>query len=138
MLTYTVLVNPTNDQISQITSLYRHEGWWSKAADDPDQVKGIIAGSHLFMVACSGDEIVGMGRALSDRSSDAYIQDVTVKKEYRSQGIGTTIIRKLIRRLRSDGIEWIGLIAERGSHGFYARLGFKEMPNALPMLKRDA
>ena len=135
MLTYTVLVNPTNDQISQITALYRHEGWWSKAADDPDQVKGIIAGSHLFMVACSGDEIVGMGRALSDRSSDAYIQDVTVKKEYRSQGIGTTIIRKLIRHLRSDGIEWIGLIAERGSHGFYSRIGFKEMPNALPMLK---
>ena len=135
MLTYTVLVNPTNDQISQITALYRHEGWWSKAADDPDQVKGIIAGSHLFMVARKGDEIVGMGRALSDRSSDAYIQDVTVKNEYRSQGIGTAIIRELIRRLRSDGIEWIGLIAERGSHGFYSRIGFKEMPNALPMLK---
>lgn len=138
MLTYTVMVNPTNDQISQITALYRHEGWWSKSADDPDQVKGIIAGSHLFMVACKGDEIVGMGRALSDRSSDAYIQDVTVKSEYRSRGIGTTIIRELVRRLRSDGIEWIGLIAERGSHGFYARLGFKEMPNALPMLKLDS
>ena len=102
------------------------------------ELKGIIAGSHLFMVACKGDEIVGMGRALSDRSSDAYIQDVTVKSEYRSQGIGTTIIRELVRRLRSDGIEWIGLIAERGSHGFYARLGFKEMPNALPMLKLDS
>jgi spermidine synthase len=138
MLTYTVLVNPTNDQIRQITVLYRHEGWWSKDADDPEQVKGIIAGSHLFMVACKGDEIVGMGRALSDRSSDAYIQDVTVKKDYRSHGIGTRIIRELIRRLRSDGIEWIGLIAERGSHGFYERIGFKEMPNALPMLKLDA
>ena len=135
MLTYTVLANPTNDQVNQITALYRHEGWWSKTADDPDQVKGIIAGSHLFMVAQKGDEIVGMGRALSDRTSDAYIQDVTVKKEYRSRGIGTRIIKELIRRLRSDGIDWIGLIAERGSHGFYSRLGFKEMPNALPMLR---
>ncbi len=138
MLTYTVLVNPTNDQVKQITALYRQEGWWSKAADDPDQVKGIIAGSHLFMVAQKGDKIVGMGRALSDRASDAYIQDVTVKKEYRSRGIGTTIITELIRLLRSDGIDWIGLIAERGSHGFYSRIGFKEMPNALPMLKTDS
>lgn len=135
MLTYTVLINPTNDHVKQITALYRHEGWWSKEVDDPDQVKEIIAGSHLFMVARKSDEIVGMGRALSDRSSDAYIQDVTVKKEYRGRGIGTTIIRELIKHLRSDGIEWIGLIAERGSHGFYARLGFKEMPNSIPMLK---
>lgn len=138
MLTFTVLVEPTNDQVEQITALYRHEGWWSKTADSPEQVKGIIAGSHLFMVARKGDVIVGMGRALSDRSSDAYIQDVTVKKEFRGNGIGSEIIRRLTRQLRADGIEWIGLIAERGSHGFYARLGFKEMPNAMPMLRTES
>ena len=135
MPTYTVLVNPTRNHIKQITALYRKEGWWSKEEDDPDQVEGIIAGSHLFMVAKKGDEIIGMGRALSDRKSDAYIQDVTTKKEFRGQGIGTTIIGELVTRLRADGIEWIGLIAERGSHGFYTRLGFKKMPNAIPMLK---
>ncbi|MBW1697863.1 MAG: GNAT family N-acetyltransferase [Deltaproteobacteria bacterium] len=135
MLTYTVLIKPTPDQINQITTLYRSEGWWSKPKDDPQQVKGIISGSHLFIVAKKGDEIVGMGRAISDRSSDAYIQDVTVKREYRNQGIGTTIINELVTRLRKDGVEWIGLIAERGSHGFYSRLGFKQMPNSIPMLK---
>jgi len=135
MITYTVLVDPTNENIKQITALYRHEGWWSKDADDPDLVRRIIAGSHLFMVATEDDTMVGMGRALSDRSSDAYIQDVTVKKEYRSRGIGTEIIRELVKRLRADGIEWIGLIAERGSHGFYSRLGFNKMSNSIPMLR---
>jgi spermidine synthase len=135
MLTYTVLVQPTPAQINQITMLYRNEGWWTKEVDDPKQVTGIVTGSHVFVVAKNANEIVGMGRAISDKSSDAYIQDVTVKSEYRGRGIGTTIINKLVSRLSADGIEWIGLIAERGSHGFYSRLGFKPMANAIPMLK---
>jgi spermidine synthase len=78
-----------------------------------------------------------MGRALSDGVSDAYIQDVTVKKPYRGQGIGTQIIQKLVERLNADGLEWIGLIAEKNSHKFYRRLGFKKMPNSVPMLKTE-
>ena len=135
MLTYTVLVNPTADQIKQITLLYRNEGWWTKELDDPKQVADIIAGSHLFLIAEIADEIIGMGRAISDRSSDAYIQDVTVKTQHRGQGIGSTIVNEIANRLKEDGMEWVGLIAERGSHEFYSRLGFKPMPNSIPMLK---
>lgn len=113
------------------------EGWWGEAPDDPDLAARIIAGSHCFMIATGGSEIVGMGRALSDGVSDAYIQDVTVAKTYRGQGIGTCIIEKLVERLHQDGLEWIGLIAEKNSYQFYERLGFKKMPNAVPMLKND-
>jgi aralkylamine N-acetyltransferase len=66
--------------IEQITALYRSQGWWN-GSDNPDLVLRIIQGSHCFMVAQHGQEIVGMGRAISDRTSDAYIQDVTVKKK---------------------------------------------------------
>ena len=134
MVSLAVLSSPTPDQIHQIISLYRYEGWWSEETDDPERVSGIVTGSHLFIIALKEDEIVGMGRAISDRTSDAYIQDVTVKKAYRGQGIGTTIINDLIKRLRADGIDWIGLIAEKGSHGFYTRLGFHKMPNSVPLL----
>jgi len=136
MVSLSVLSNPTPDQIHQIIPLYRYEGWWSEEADDPKRVSGIVTGSHLFIIALKEDEIVGMGRAISDRTSDAYIQDVTVKKAYRGQGIGTTIINDLIKRLRADGIDWIGLIAEKGSHGFYTRLGFHKMPDSVPLLNQ--
>lgn len=75
-----------------------------------------------------------MGRAISDRASDAYIQDVTVVPGFQRRGIGSAIIRKLIERLHRDGLFWIGLIAERNSHGFYERLGFKRMADAAAML----
>ncbi len=135
MLTYTYLVEPTPDQIKQITLLYRMEGWWSDESDNPDLVAQIVSGSHCFMIVTKDGETVGMGRALSDGISDAYIQDVTVKKPYRGYGIGTMIIQKLLERLNADGLGWIGLIAEKNSYQFYERLGFKKMPNSVPMLR---
>lgn len=75
-----------------------------------------------------------MGRAISDRISDSYIQDVTVQENFRGRGVGTRIVRMIIERLHKDGIYWIGLIAEKGSHGFYEPIGFKKMPDSIPMI----
>jgi len=54
---------------------------------------------------------------------------------FRGKGIGTRIVEILVNRLERDGIHWIGLIAERGSHPFYERLGFSIMERATPMLR---
>jgi spermidine synthase len=111
-------------------------GWWEKdAPDNPDLVKRIIAGSHCFMVAIEGEEIVGMGRAISDRASDAYIQDLTVHERYRDMGLGTEIVKRILSRLEEDGIKWIALIAERNSHKFYEQIGYEIMPDSMPMIK---
>lgn len=131
----TFLVDPTPYQIRQIIALYRMEEWWTEEPYDSDHVVQIVAGSHCFVIASIGDQIVGMGRAISDGTSDAYLQDVTVKQDYRRQKIGKKIVKALVSRLNRDGLEWIGLIAERGSSGFYKRLGFKKMPDSVPMLK---
>jgi spermidine synthase len=136
MYKYTFLVNPTFDQIRQIILIYRLTGWWAEdIADDPLHVQQIIAGSHCFVIASKEDEIIGMGRAISDKASDAYIQDLTVVDSYRKKGIGTRILKKLVDRLKDDGIKWIALIAERNSHDFYTSFGFNVMPDSRPMLK---
>lgn len=135
MLAFAFLTEPTPEQIRSITVLYRAEGWWSGKADDPGLIARIVAGSHGFLVATIDGRIVGMGRAISDGTSDAYIQDVTVETRHRGEGIGTEIIRRLVRRLNDDGLEWIGLIAEKNSHLFYERLGFLPMRDSVPMLR---
>ena len=131
----TFLVNPTPYQIQQIIALYRMEEWWTEEPYDPDHVVRIVAGSHCFVIASIEDQIVGMGRAISDGTSDAYLQDVTVKQDYRGRKIGKKIVKALVSRLNRDGLKWIGLIAERGSRDFYKQLGFKKMPDSVPMLK---
>jgi len=116
-----------------ILRLYRDAGWW-KPEYDRAFLKSIPDSSFCFAGALLGSGMIGMGRALSDGVSDAYIQDVTVLKEYRGMGIGTKIVMELIRHLKEHGVDWIGLIAEPGSAGFYERLGFSPMSAYVPML----
>ena len=61
--------------------------------------------------------------------------DVYKRQVYRGRGIGRKIVRQLLERLTKDGVNWVGLIAERGSHPFYERLGFGIMQDATPMVR---
>jgi spermidine synthase len=135
IIDYRFIQTPTRVEIARLTELYRLAGWWSDDTDNPSLVAGIVAGSHCFLVARRAMTIIGMGRAISDRISDAYIQDVTVDPSFRRQGIGSCIVSELVARLAADGIAWIGLIAERKTHSFYRPLGFAPMADSVPMLK---
>ena len=77
--------------------------------------------------------MVGMGRSVSDGASDAYVQDVTVLKEFRGAGIGEKIVRMILNDLKKRGIDWIGLIAEPGTETFFRRLGFSVMAGHKPL-----
>jgi len=135
MITFSLLKDPSPDQIERIIALYRQAGWWKNSSDNPELVSRIIHGSHCFMVvSTTEDGIIGMGRAIRDGASDAYIQDVTVDKSFQGRKIGSGIIRKLVEQLQTDGLKWIGLIAENNSQPFYENLGFTKMKNAIPML----
>lgn len=132
----TVLLRaPTKNQIVQIANLYRAQEWWQAGDDEsPQLIPRLIAGSHCFVAALEGEDILGMGRAISDGVSDAYIQDLTVRSDRRNQGIGRRILQTLLERLHADGLRWIGLIAEPGSCSLYQRAGFREMSAWVPML----
>lgn len=110
--------------------------WWTDGIDEPDQIALLITGSHCYCAATIGDEIIGIGRAISDGVSDAYIQDITVDKSHRRQGIASCIVSELVQQLIEDGLRWIGLIAERGTQDFYIQLGFEPMTDSAPMLKK--
>jgi spermidine synthase len=130
---YGYLRRPGARTLDEVCGLYRAAGWWGRQ-DDRGRLRRIISGSHCFLVARHSGRIVGMGRALSDRANDAYIQDVFVAPEYRGRDIGAAMVRRLVRRLRADGLRWIGLIAATGTPPFYKRLGFRGMPGYAPML----
>ena len=134
---YAFISKPTAGQLDGILALYRMQGWWGPSGErDPAMAGAMIRGSHCFAVAEAEGRIIGMGRALSDGVSDAYIQDVVVDPAFRGRGIGSRIVADLVHRLRHDGIDWIGLGAEAGTHDFYRKAGFTELPGCLVMLKK--
>ncbi|HVP25993.1 MAG TPA: GNAT family N-acetyltransferase [Methanomicrobiales archaeon] len=122
----------------EIVSLYHSAGWWLDGRDDPEEIGDLIRGSFVFIVAVDrkSGKAVGMGRAISDGVSDAYIQDLAVLPECRGLGIGRAILRRILRALREAGIGWIALIAEGGTGDFYRRLGFVVEEGDLSMMYR--
>jgi GNAT superfamily N-acetyltransferase len=126
----------TSWDTDEILALYRSAGWWHDGEDDPSQIPGIIRGSLVFVVAVERKSgmAVGMGRAISDGVSDAYIQDLVVLPGYRGTGIGREILRKILAICRERGIGWIALIAEGGTGEFYRGHGFGVEEGDLPMM----
>lgn len=114
-------------------ALYRDADWWDDAFEqNPDALDLVVRNSALFVGAFSEKKLIGMGRALSDLASDAYIQDVVVLKSHRGKGIGRMIIKKLISGLKEQGVDWIGLVGQPGTRKFYETLGFRELKDHIP------
>ncbi|MDX9745653.1 MAG: GNAT family N-acetyltransferase [Syntrophales bacterium] len=137
MIEYQFASTVKNAYLKEIIDLYRYASWWSEECDDTELVLKIINGSHCFLLAIRNDHVIGMGRAISDRAHDAYIQDLTVHPEWRHRGIGHEIVNRLLDRLKRDEIRWIGLIAGRNTKTFYSPMGFDIMDNSTPMLLKN-
>ena len=118
----------------ELLQLYKDAGWWEPSWDSrSDFLNYIVKDSALFVGAFYEERLIGMGRALSDLASDAYIQDVAVLKEFQGEGIGEKIILKLIALLKENHVDWIGLIAEPGTSSFYKKLGFEPLKDHIPL-----
>ena len=123
----------TEVPMEAVKRLYEIAGWWVPGADE-ERLPRLVRGSFCFASAYDGGELVGIGRAISDGASDAYIQDVMVRPDHRGLGIGSAIVAFLRDWCQGEGIAWIGLIAAPGTREFYDRLGFRAMEAHVPML----
>ena len=124
----------TSAREDELTRLYKDAGWWKKEYDEnPDFLKPLVPNSACFVGAFHKNSMIGMGRALSDLSSDAYIQDVAVLKPFRGKGIGSKIIKKLVAFLKQHHVDWIGLIAKPNTSMFYMKLGFETLKDHVPL-----
>lgn len=102
--------------------------------------KHIADGSHIAIVAELGDEDVGCGAVcLTDElpSPDnpsgrcAYLMNIYVKREYRSNGIGHTIVRWLVDKALELGCGKIYLETTDGARSLYKSIGFDELPGIM-------
>lgn len=121
-------------KLCELEALYRDAGWWDDSFDAQAFVPDMIKNSFCVIGAFDkSNKLIGIGRALSDGISDAYIQDVCVLKAMRGTGIGSKIVKLLIEELKDHHIDWIGLVGEPKTRSFYERLGFRELKDHIPM-----
>jgi len=79
------------------------------------------------------DKFIGFGRIIGDKTIFLYFHDVKVHPEYQHQGIGTEIMKRLLKqvdeykKVNPDIRTYLG--AAKGKEEFYERFGFEVRPN---------
>jgi len=92
---------------------------------------------HSFLVVSmweyrgSRRRLIGFSRATSDHAFNATIWDVVVHPDYQGQGLGKTLMKQLIKKLRSEDISNVTLFADPHVIEFYRNLGFVPDPEGI-------
>ncbi|XP_004302517.1 PREDICTED: acetyltransferase NSI [Fragaria vesca subsp. vesca] len=76
-------------------------------------------------------KLIGLARATSDHAFNATIWDVLVDPSYQGQGLGKTLVEKIIRALLQRDIGNISLFADSQVVDFYQNLGFEADPEGI-------
>jgi GNAT superfamily N-acetyltransferase len=83
----------------------------------------ILRGSYRVVLALEDERVVGFVAALSDGVLCAHVSLLEVLPEYRGQGVGTELVRRVINAL-SD-LYAIDVLCDPELQAFYERLGLR-------------
>jgi GNAT superfamily N-acetyltransferase len=103
-----------------IVRLYAANEWSS--ANKPEALTNALRNSHSLVSAWIGDQLVGLGNAISDGFLVVYYPHLLVHPDYQGRGIGTEIMTKLKAKYR-DFHQHI-LVADGRAVEFYRKCGF--------------
>lgn len=96
----------------------------------PDQYRISHEQSHAVLFARSEGSFVGNGRILSDGVCNAYLVDIWTATPYRRTGIGSEIVRRLLRTVPG---QHVGLFTD-DMQAFYRTLGFQVQPDGMSLV----
>lgn len=93
----------------------------------PEQFKTSFENSYATCIAYIDNRIIGTARVLSDGVCNAYMVDVWTLSSFRHQGIGKTMVKILLSRLKGQHVH----LFTDDTVDFYKKLGFIEQPVGL-------
>ena len=119
------------DQIpdkAELFPLFNATGWNDSLRLSAEELEHAIENSFAVISVYENNHLIGFGRVVSDGIVYATIYDVLVAPIWQRQGIGSSIIRKLVQICDHHDIRSIHLFADKGSETFYNHLGFIARP----------
>lgn len=129
----------TNPDKKGYFDLFQTTGWNEEYHFTPDELERALVSSWCAVSAFHDSKLVGYGRAIADGIHHALIVDMIVRPDYQGQGIGGTILEKIIQKCRAHKIRDVQLFCAKGKVGFYEKFGFVSRPADAPgmELKRE-
>lgn len=109
---------------NQLLVLYEALGWNSLNLSENDLEK-MCQQSWYAIYTFDDDQLVGMGRVISDGVITGIICGVCVLPEYQSKGIGKAIVTQLVQHCEENRVI-PQLMCVEGLEPYYASLGFRK------------
>lgn len=125
-------------RLQELMELYRAE-WWTAERTAAD-VAAMLEGSDLVfaLVHRPTDGLVGFARVLTDDTYLAVALDVIVTREWRSLGVGATLMEAVVGHPRLAAVRTIELVCQPELIPFYRRFGFTERVGRSLLMRRTS
>lgn len=109
----------------KVIDLYDNAGWTAYTSD-PETLQQAINNSLFILTAWSGQQLVGLLRAVGDRLTIIYIQDIIVLESFRRQGIGKELIKRTLDKY--ENVRQILLLTDEQPNtiSFYKSVGLQQ------------
>jgi len=131
---YTVTDDLSRMDVARIHQWLSEEAYWSLGRSRADVAESLRQ-SRTYAVL-RGSEQIGIGRAITDGITFAYLCDVFVAEPYRNRQIGGWLLSCILADLRDAKIRQV-LLATRDAHALYRRVGFHDLNRPERWLELD-
>ena len=118
--------------INEYWDLFNTTGWNNEYKFTIADLKNAIEKSWYALSAFDSDKLVGFGRVIADGVHHAFIVDIIVHPQYQSNGIGSLLLERLVKKCKEENIRDIQLFAAADKYGFYEKQGFEQRPHNAP------
>jgi len=118
---------------NKLIKLFNEVGWDDKAKD-LDRLKKMVENSQVVVTAWDNEDMVGFARCVTDFVYNGQINNVVVDINYRCNGIGKEMIKKILNS--SEKVTYI-LRGDPDNITFYNSLGFKEANLSLVYKRKE-
>ena len=121
LMKYEVKIDVDNVDFEKVAAILTYHGL---SLFDAKTQEKVFSNSYAVVFLYDGEELVGVGRALSDGISQAAIYNIALEERYRGFGLGKVIINELIKQLPGCNII---LYTAPQLASLYEHLGFRRM-----------
>ena len=113
---------PSNG-IKGLQKLFNENTIWAKNRNR-SHIKEMLANSNVIITLWENNNLIGFGRATTDKVYRAVLWDIVISKNVQRIGFGKIILEALINDKQIKSVEKIYLMTTN-SQEFYRQLGFK-------------
>lgn len=111
-----------NISLEELINLYKSVDWTAYTDLGKDLIK-ILENSN-YISCYINNKLIGLIRVITDNVSILYIQDILIMKEYQNKGIGTKLLKKILKKY--SNIRQVVLLTDNieKNENFYIKNGF--------------